>query len=150
MVVGMTDTGTSGSIRRQAREAVVKALFAVDLGRMEPERALEHVLEEAGLPPGGAAFARELMAGTVEHLKGLDAIIDEVALGWRVERMPPVDRNILRLALYEIAHREDIPAGASVNEAVEIAKRYGDEDSPRFINGVLGEIVRRRATVFES
>lgn len=134
-------------MRRQAREAVVKALFAMDVGRMNPVRALDYVLEELDdqpLPPGGAAFARELMEGVVAHLGEIDALIDEHAVGWRTERLANVDRNILRLALFEILHREDIPHGASANEAVEMAKRYGDEESPRFINGILGEVIRRQ------
>lgn len=133
------------SIRRQAREAVVKALFAVDIGRMNPERALRYVLEETELPAGAEAFAGQLVTGVVGRLERLDAIIDRYAVGWRTERMPAVDRNILRLALYEILYRDDIPASASVNEAVEIAKRYGDDESPKFINGVLGEVIRREA-----
>lgn len=130
-------------VRSQAREAVMKALFAVDVGRMHPRRALNYVLEEEKLPPGGLAFAQELMEGVMAHRQELDALIDEYAVGWRIERMATVDRNILRLALYEVLHREDIPHGATANEAVELAKRYGDEESPKFINGILGEVIRR-------
>lgn len=139
------DRGASEAIpvRRQAREAVVKALFAFDIGRMNPDRALRYVLEESQLPPAAEAFAGELVAGVVDRLERLDAIIDRYAVNWRTERMPAVDRNILRLALYEILFRDDIPPSVSVNEAVEIAKRYGDEESPKFINGVLGEVIRR-------
>lgn len=140
----------SQPVRRLAREAVVKALFAVDLGGMAPRDALDYVLEDFDLPPGAVVFARELMDGVMAHKAEVDAVISEFAVGWRIERMPAVDRNILRLAVYEISFRDDIPAGASVNEAVELAKRYGDEDTPKFVNGVLGEVVRRRAALMES
>lgn len=129
-------------IRRQAREAVLKALFAHDIGKMKPSRALDYVLSESPLPEAGAAFARELLMGVVQEQEDLDPIIDRYAVGWRVERMAAIDRNILRIALYEILHRPDIPAGVSVNEAVELAKRFGDTDSPKFINGILGQVVR--------
>lgn len=146
----MNSKKRSQPVRRQAREAVVRALFAVDVGGMTPRDALNYVLEDYDLPPGGIAFARELMDGVTAHMERVDAVIGEYAVGWRIERMPAVDRNILRLAVYEISFRDDIPAGASVNEAVELAKRYGDDDTPKFVNGVLGEVVRRRGALMES
>lgn len=130
-------------IRRQAREAVLKALFAYEIGKMKPARALEYVVSESGLSPPGVSFAQQLLAGVVERLANLDEMIDQYAVGWRVERMATIDRNLLRIALYEILYRDDIPDGASVNEAVEIAKRFGDAESPKFINGILGEVLRR-------
>jgi len=129
-------------IRRQAREAVLKALFAYDIGKMRPLRALEYVLSESPLPEAGEAFARELLTGVVREQANLDPIIDRYAVGWRIERMAAIDRNILRIALYEILHRPDIPSSVAVNEAVELAKRFGDTDSPKFINGILGQVVR--------
>ena len=76
------------------------------------------------------------------YLPALDAQIGEVAKDWKVHRLGAVDRNILRLAIYEIVFRDDVPVPVSVNEAVELAKQFGDDDSPRFINGVLGTVVR--------
>jgi len=133
--------------RREAREAALKALFAVDLGKIPLERVLAEVLAEWPLPPPYEAFARELAAGALRHRAEADEIIEQLAVDWTVERMAAVDRNILRLAIYEILHRPDIPDSVAVNEAVELAKKYGEEESPKFINGILGELVRRRAGV---
>lgn len=131
--------------RRLAREAVLKALFAVDLGKIPLDRVLEDVLHEADLSPQHVEFARELAAGANARREASDRIITELAVDWTVERMATIDRNILRLALYEIFERADIPESVTVNEAVELAKKYGTDESSKFINGILGEIVRRRS-----
>lgn len=128
--------------RRLAREAVLQTLFAVDLGEQTVQRAFEYVLSEMELPPRDADFARELALGSVQHREESDRIIAERAVGWTVERMATIDRNILRLAIYELNHRPDTPANIAVNEAVELAKRFGEDDSGKFINGILGEYVR--------
>lgn len=130
--------------RRLAREAVLKALFAVDLGRIPVQGVLQNVLAELDLSERDRAFAEQLATGTLANKEASDRIIANQAIGWAVERMATIDRNILRLALYEIYHRDDIPDSVSVNEAVELAKRYGEDDSGKFINGILGEIVRNR------
>src|SRR5690606_34876242 len=132
-------------LRREAREAAMKALYAHEIGRVAPQRALADVLAESSLPEGAREFARRLVAGVVEHLDELDEAIDRHSVGWSLDRLATVDRNILRVALYEIFYVADIPPSVSINEAVEIAKRYGDDDSPRFINGVLGAVLRGRS-----
>lgn len=132
--------------RRLAREAVLKALFAVDLGDQPVERAIEDVLSEIDLPPRDAQFAKELAIGAVIYRDESDQVIAERAVGWTVDRMATIDRNILRLALYELNYRPDIPASIAVNEAVELAKRYGEADSSKFINGILGHFVRSQVT----
>lgn len=133
--------------RRLAREAVLKTLFAVDLGIQPVQRAVEDVLAETQLPPRDAEFARELAYGAVEHRDESDQAIAEWAVGWTIDRMATIDRNILRLAIYELNHRDDIPANIAVNEAVELAKRFGEEDSGKFINGILGQFVRTQAVI---
>lgn len=133
--------------RRLAREVALKALFAVDLGKVKVDRVLEDLLAEADLPPKDAQFARELAAGTLAHRDETDRIIARQAVGWTIDRMATIDRNILRMALFEILHRDDIPDSVAVNEAVELAKRYGDAESGKFVNGILGEIVRARASL---
>lgn len=130
--------------RRLAREAVLKALFAVDLGKIPLDRVLADVLADAQLSEQYESFARELAQGALEHWSDSDRIIADMAVDWTVERMATIDRNILRLAIYEIFHRPDIPDSVAVNEAVELAKKYGEDESGRFVNGILGEIVRRR------
>lgn len=128
--------------RRLAREVVLQTLFAVDLVEQPVRRALEHALSKHDLAPKDADFALQLVDGAMEHRDESDAIIAAKAVGWTIERMATVDRNILRLAIYELNHRPDIPANIVVNEAVELAKRFGEDDSGKFINGILGEYVR--------
>jgi len=135
--------------RRLAREVALKTLFAVDLGKVKPDRVLDDLLAEADLLPRDAQFARDLVKGTLAHIDEFDRLIGRQAVGWTIDRMATIDRNILRMALYEIFHRDDIPDSVAVNEAVELAKRYGDADSGKFVNGILGEVVRARASIKE-
>ncbi|OAT86529.1 transcription antitermination factor NusB [Desulfotomaculum copahuensis] len=128
--------------RRQAREAALQTMFQIDIGRVGPEAALAHVHSEAGLKAEDLQFARELVMGTIEHLSGLDAVITRLSRDWRLDRLAAVDRNLMRLALFEIFYRDDIPSGVSVNEAVELAKAFGGPESGRFINGILGRVVK--------
>jgi N utilization substance protein B len=95
------------------------------------------------------AFCRALVCGVEEHLPELDETIGEVSENWSVSRMPLVDRNILRLATYEITFAPDVPPSVSINEAVELAKVYGGEDSSKFVNGVLGKIASKHHQVEE-
>ena len=127
--------------RRLAREAVLKALFAVDLGKIPLERVLEDVW-----PKPLALSTRFCGAGrgALAHRDESDAVIPA---GGGLDRAAHGGggRNILRLAVYEILHRPDIPDSVAVNEAVELAKKYGEAESGKFVNGILGELVRRRA-----
>lgn len=133
--------------RRLAREAVLKALFAVDIGKIPLDRILAEVLADYSLAAQHETFARDLAAGALQHRDESDEMIAAMAVDWTIDRMAAVDRNILRIALYEIFHRPDIPDSVAVNEAVELAKKFGEAESGTFINGILGEIVRRRAGV---
>ena len=104
-----------------------------------PERP-EGVEDNDLIGEGIADYAAELLEGIVPHLEQIDTWIADTAENWTLERMPIVDRNIIRLAAYEIAFRDDIPTGVAINEAVEIAKAFGGDESPKFVNGVLGRI----------
>jgi len=86
------------------------------------------------------AFSRELALGVEAHVEEIDDTIGQTSEHWTVSRMPTVDRNILRVATYEILHSDDVPASVAINEAVELAKTYGGDDSSKFVNGVLGKI----------
>ncbi|WP_406676335.1 transcription antitermination factor NusB [Moorella sp. ACPs] len=123
--------------RRAARTKALQALFAIDLGRMVPERAVEEVLAEEQLSPQAAAFARDLVMGTVTARQELDAIISKYAVGWRLERLAAVDRNILRMALYEMKYYPDTPVSVIINEAIELAKTFNNEEAGKFVNGLL-------------
>ncbi len=132
--------------RRAARELALKVLYAVDVGRADPEKELEYAaLSEylgKGLSPETVAFCRGLVAGTLASAKDIDDRIRELAREWSLWRMAAVDRNVLRMAIYEMLNLEDIPYSVSINEAVELAKKYGTEESGRFVNGILGNLAK--------
>ncbi|NTU71104.1 MAG: transcription antitermination factor NusB [Coriobacteriia bacterium] len=94
-------------------------------------------------------FCKEMVRGVEEHLVEIDSTLSEVSENWAVSRMPLVDRSILRLATYEVLFADDIPPSVAINEAIELAKVYGGEDSSKFVNGVLGKIAERHATHVE-
>lgn len=135
--------------RRQARETALKSLFQVDVGKVPVQAAFDTVVKEFGVEEGSKGFARELVFGTVDHLQPIDEIIRQVALDWNLDRMANVDRNILRLALFEIYYRPDIPNAVAVNEAVEMAKIYSTDDSGKFVNGILGKVVANPEAFFQ-
>ena len=144
--------------RRFARALTLAALYQVELGKLPVEEALDNVLNynddeilidlEPSIKDVEAIralihtedirnYVKECLEGVLEHLSFLDESIQQRAEHWSVDRLGKVERNLLRIALYEIMFREDIPLSVSINEAVELAKRYGDKDSGRFVNGVL-------------
>jgi N utilization substance protein B len=129
-------------VRRQAREVVLKTLFAVELGRIDPAQTFGDVVAEGALPVSGVEFAARLLDGVLARRPAIDELIAQHATEWRLDRLANIDRNILRLALYEMVYCPDIPTSVSINEAVELAKAYGEADSPKFINGVLGQVAR--------
>lgn len=128
--------------RRLAREIAFKILFQADVGRNPWQEVLPRALEETTLPDKSRDFLVAAVKGTIAHLREVDDYITKYAVDWRLERMANTDRNILRLAVHELLFMPEIPAGVTVNEAVELAKRYGDEEAGRFVNGILGNIVR--------
>jgi len=130
--------------RRLAREAALRVLFQVEVGHSDVHDAIRYNADELGLDENARSFAASLCLGTLQHQPDIDRIIEEYAVDWRVARMPYVDRNILRMAVYELLFADETPASVAVNEAVELAKLYGDRDSGRFINGILGNVVRER------
>jgi N utilization substance protein B len=140
------------SNRHRARELALQVLFAVDLGKEEVDTALFNAFARAGEGDGAvgplneadAAYARDLVQGTWERVEELDKRINQVAKDWTVERMAAVDRNILRLACYEISHQNQVPDAVVADEAVELAKAYGSPESSRFINGILGSVIRNQ------
>lgn len=131
-------------IRRRARIVALQALFEIDTAHHEPAATLRYRLEENELPEPGVAYATALLKGALQSLSALDAIIQRIAPEWPIEQMAPVDRNILRLAAYEILYLNDTPAKVAINEAVEIAKLFGSDSSSRFVNGVLGTLYAQR------
>ena len=126
--------------RTRSRQAVLLALYEMDVGSHEPTVSLERLIEEQRLNDGQAAFARQLLKSVLDHLGRVDAIIEGSTPSRPLREQAAVDRNILRIAVREFLVDNLTPAGAAINEAVELAKKYGSESSPRFINGVLGAV----------
>ena len=124
--------------RTKARKHALDILHTADA----LDRPVEDVLAEQDEV---VAFTRELVEGVVEHRAELDELIRRYADRWVLERMPIVDRNLLRIGIFELLHRPDVPAAAAINEAVELAKLLSTEDSGRFVNGLLGRVAREHS-----
>ena len=128
--------------RSKARKRAVDVLYEADVRGADPEQLLAERLAQADPPVPD--YAVELVEGVTGNLGLIDEVLGEHSEGWSVERMPPVDRAVLRLALYELILREDVPDAVAIDEAVELAKSLSTDESPRFINGVLGRVLRER------
>lgn len=122
--------------RRAARKLALNILFEREIGGGPLDRILDRHRRNPGF-----AFAKVLVQGVQEHQAEIDDLLSEQAAGWTLERMPPIDRILMRLALFEMRYLEDIPKAVSINEAVELAKIYSTEESGAFINGVLGSFL---------
>ena len=133
--------------RRQARGVALQALFEIDSVAHPVEQVLAHRIDDEKLTPDAQSFARELVQGVLNHLKELDGLITRFAPEWPVDQLAIVDRNVLRLALYELLNLGDVPVKVAINEAVELAKTYGSESAPRFVNGVLGAFLAGHPTL---
>jgi N utilization substance protein B len=125
--------------------AALQALYEADTSRHAPLDALRRIVAEQRLGQVPASFARDLTEGVLGQQDQIDQIIAEAAPAWPVVQLPPVDRNILRLAISEMLGDNRTPVRAVINEAIELAKRFGSENSAKFVNGVLGTIERKRS-----
>lgn len=123
--------------RRTAREKAVQSLFQIEVGKTETADAIENVLAEDEQLD---AFLEALVRGTVEHKHDIDPLIEKNLKNWNIKRIGNVDRCILRMAVFELHYMDDIPRNVTLNEAVELAKLFGGEESGRFVNGVLSKI----------
>ena len=135
-------------MRRESREKVFQTLFMMDALGVGPDEAIP-LFALASDPPSDAGYYAEAVPGVWERLEEIDALIGEAAEHWRVGRMTLVDRNILRLGAYELSPGSEIPFAVAINEAVELGKRFGAEESGAFINGILdriSDIVRKKNT----
>lgn len=136
-------------VRRRGREAAIAVLFELDINPMSTVDALARVFQsfegDMPLPDGAQEFARSLVEGVVERREALDESIRACSHNWRLERMAKVDLSVLRLAAYELRHCPEVPHRVVLNEAVELAKTFGAEDSGAFVNGLLDELARQVA-----
>lgn len=153
--------------RTRAREFALQVLYELDISRSDVSEALEDFWQDRSQMPSALnqgmeetpsekhderdqdkkdeeikSYTEALVRGTTEKLNEIDPLIERCAEHWTIERMATIDRNILRLSTYEMLHRDDIPMKVSINEAVELAKRYGEVDSSKFVNGILDKIAK--------
>ncbi len=126
--------------RRRARENLFKALFMIEIGENEPEDVENYFLQGIAERAQETAYFRSSFQGILQHRGELDRILKEHLINWKLDRLSPVVRNILRIGIYEIMYVEEIPEKVSINEAIELAKIYQDEEASRFVNGVLDRI----------
>lgn len=137
--------------RRLAREIAVSSLYQMEMNEVSAADAVDMLMEELrqdneiGADPSEIGstdeFARELVYGVMEHRQAIDGMLQQFLTGWQVDRLSRVDRQVLRLACYEMVFRDDVPPKATINEAIELAKHFGTEESGKFVNGVLGKLL---------
>jgi N utilization substance protein B len=134
-------------IRRQARMNALQALYELDTTNHPAADVISYRLEDHPLPPEGEEFMRQLITGVLTHHDRLDALIQQYAPAWPVAQIAVIDRNVLRIALFELSGLVDTPPKVAINEAVDLAKTFGSDSSPRFVNGVLGAAIAGRKRV---
>lgn len=126
--------------RRRGRELALQMLYALDVDPVGEQPSVEQLLENEKIDYDALDFAAELVRGVTDNLVRIDQLIIGISKNWSISRMAKVDLGILRMATYELLLRADIPKNVTINEAIEVAKKFGTEDSPSFINGILDEI----------
>lgn len=130
-------------MRHQSRETAFKIIYQIDMGKNDMETALRCTMENDGLNQTEQAFCRELVQAVEDNLSEIDEIIQRNTVGWHVERMMSVDRNLLRLAVYEMLFSAHISPKGAINEVLELAKLYGKQESSAFVNSVLDKVLNR-------
>ena len=139
---------SSGHVRRRSRAFALQALYEIDLSSHSVDGSVGWLREEQGLPAEALPFALQLINGVIEHRSEIDELIQELAPTWPVRHLASIDRNILRLALYEVKFEADVPPKAAINEAVELAKAFGSETTSKFVNGVMGTVMEQQGSDF--
>jgi N utilization substance protein B len=130
-------------VRRQARAIALQALFEVDSVNHPIDMVFDYLVKNDNLVEDGALFSRRLVDGVLKYREQLDITIAQHAPDYPVGQLAIIDRNILRMALYELQHMDDVPIKVAINEAIELAKMFGSDTAPRFVNGVLGAYLQR-------
>jgi len=126
--------------RREAREHALQLLFQIDITGIEPDTAFAPHWREKEVDPATRSFAEQLVRGAAADAIRIDSLIRAASDNWRIERMAAVDRNVLRVAIYELLHEPGTPPAVVIDEAIEIARRFGGEESGEFVNGVLDAV----------
>ena len=123
--------------RRKAREITLQVLYQIDASKTDVDEAIELIRDNFGMPRESVEFSTQLIKGTLDHIKEIDVLIKDCSEHWSLERMSTVDKNILRIAVCEFLYCDDIPPKVTLNEAIDIGKSYGSDNSGSFINGIL-------------
>ncbi|HRN67587.1 MAG TPA: transcription antitermination factor NusB [Promineifilum sp.] len=126
--------------RRRARRVTLETLYEYDIVSHDPAEVLEQRLEASPMERAGVEFAQQLIHGVIAYQEQMDTLIARFAPEWPLDQMAVIDRNVLRIAIYEFLVTDETPVKVAINEAVELAKVYGSDSAPRFINGVLGTL----------
>ncbi len=126
--------------RRKGRTIALQTLYEIEIAKHDPQTVQDRLLADSALSEDNQAFVRGLVDGVLSRRQEIDGVIRKFAAGWPVDRMPPVERNILRLAIFEILFDNKVSIKVAINEAVELAKAFGSDNSAKFVNGVLGTV----------
>ncbi len=135
------------SARSKARKRALDVLYAAEMRGESPAEALDRAVAEGEGPTN--PYTSELVRGVVEHRARIDEVLSSYARSWSLERMPAVDRNVLRLGVFEILYVADVPDAVAVTEAINLVRDLSTDDSPSFVNGVLGTVVRDKAGIVD-
>ena len=128
--------------RRKARELVLKSLYSYEITNTEPKIIMSDLLSKSTLDPPSRLFASQLFQKVLENIKSIDNMIRECVKNWDINRLAIIDKNVIRMGISELLFFSDIPQKVSIDEAIELAKKYGSEDSGSFVNGVLDHIAK--------
>ncbi|MHB8063069.1 MAG: transcription antitermination factor NusB [Ruminiclostridium sp.] len=126
--------------RRASREAVMKLLYQLEIQKSDRSEQIDRALEDESLTDNDKKYIRSIVDGVNEKVILIDSLIEKKSMGWKISRLSKIDLSILRIGIYEILYREDIPYSVTVNEAVELAKRYSNEDAGAYVNGLLAKV----------
>jgi transcription antitermination protein NusB len=132
--------------RRAARETAMKLLYQLEFQKEDRDEQIKYILGESDYADNEVKYINDVIDGVHKNLDLIDRIIEKYSKGWKINRLSKVDLSILRLSIYEIKYREDIPFNVSVNEAVELAKKYSNEDAGSFVNGLLAKVTKLNLT----
>jgi N utilization substance protein B len=129
-------------IRRRGREAAFQIMYGLEFSGLKPEEAIPIFFEQMGIPHPSREFVIRLVNGITENLETIDAILARHSHNWKIHRMNSVDKNILRVGIYELMFCPDIPTKVAINEAIELGKKYGTSESGAFINGIMDTVAK--------
>lgn len=134
-------------LRSKAREVALHLLYQIEIAKVDFQDAFQNYLEKQPQREEVRDFSYCLVEGVVKNLEHIDSLIKKYVKNWEIDRMAVIDRNVLRLACFELIYLDEVPPKVAINEGIELAKRFGDVDSPRFINGVLDKVYKMEAEV---